>query len=160
VTISVTVLETSVAVTGTAGPIVNVAVTEVASPVLVTALVQGPAGPVGPAGVPGIIGVAGEDLSGHRVVKVNGAGAYIYCQDIYGIGLTLGAATSGNPVSVQTVGEVEEPSWAWTPGLPVYQTGMGLLTQVLPTSGFIREIGIALAPTKISLTFQSPIALG
>lgn len=161
--IAVTTTDTVVQVTATNGPVVSVAVTETPVPIIATALQQGPAGAQGPQGPSGVVmftGIAGENLSGHRVVTVDGSGQYVYCSDIYGLALTTGAALAGDSVELQAMGEIEEPSWAWTPKAPVYQTGLGQLTQSVPTSGFIREVGIALTATKILLTFQSPIAIG
>lgn len=154
--IAVTTNETTVQVTATSGPLVSVAVTEVESPILVTALIQGPAGGTSS----GFMGTAGEAIGGHRVVAVDPSGLYIYSTGIYGVGLTQGAAASGASVSIQTSGEMEEPSWTWTPGLPVYQAGIGQITQTVPETGFIREIGIATAPNKMSISFKSPIILG
>jgi hypothetical protein len=161
--ITVTTTDTVVQVTATNGPVVAVTVTETPVPIVVTALQQGPAGPTGPQGPSGTVtftGIAGEDLSGHRIVTVNGTGQYVYCSDIFGLAMTTGAVVSGASVELQSLGEIEEHSWTWTPKGYVYQTGLGQITQTTPTTGFVREIGIALTPTKILLTFQSPITLG
>lgn len=121
--------------------------------------VSGPAGPQGPAGVSGDGGAlafaitAGANLSGHTVVKASGSGALPASSALASdagkvIGITTGAASSGALASVQSSGEIEEPSWSWLPG-PVYFTSSGTLTQTAPTTGFVQQIGIAISPTTL-----------
>jgi hypothetical protein len=52
-----------------------------------------------------------------------------------------------------------EPSWDWTPGLPLYVGPDGILVQSPPASGFIREIGLAVSPTSIVIRHMVPITL-
>lgn len=106
-----------------------------------------------------MVGVAGEVLSGHRLVAVDGAGAMVYASDFNAIGLTLNAALVGGNVAVQQSGFVSEPSWNWTPSLPIFQAEMGQLTQVRPVTGTLRRVATALSPTKIALDFQPPTIL-
>ncbi len=122
---------------------------------------QGPPGPPGPPGAQGesLVGVAGAAISGHRLVTVDGAGGLIHATGPDAIGLTLNAAAIGGEVTVQQGGFVTEPSWTWTPGEPIFQTGAGQLTQTIPTAGMIRQVAIALSPTKIALDLQPPTIL-
>jgi hypothetical protein len=128
---------------------------------LVTSLEQGPAGPPGPPGAQGesLVGVAGAALSGHRLVAVDGAGAMVYATGPDAIGLTLNAAAVGGNVTVQQGGFLSEPSWSWIPGQPVFQVGAGQLTQTIPTTGMLRQVAVALSPTKIALDLQPPTIL-
>jgi len=104
---------------------------------------------------------AGETLSGHRAVKINGSGEAVYVShadadaDLV-TGLTTGAAVGGGQVEIVTDGELIEPSWTWTPG-PVYLSTNGQLTQTPPASGALIEMGIALAATRLLVRIQSAV---
>lgn len=62
------------------------------------------------------------------------------------VGVSTNAAADGGDVYVQTAGELAEPSWNWTPG-PVFAGNNGVLTQSPPTGAWIRQVGVAVAPT-------------
>lgn len=109
--------------------------------------------------------VAGEALGGHRAVYVASDGsarhasASLPAQAVALAGITTGAAALGETASVQTAGRIVEPSWTWTPG-PVYLGESGLLTQTPPTTGAVKEIGVALAATELLIRIQLEIARG
>lgn len=112
-------------------------------------LVMGPRGATGDAASPTITRLAGEDLGGHRAVKIAIDGSALYANpadmDVEAIcGVTTGAASDGETVDIQTAGEMTEPGWAWTPGGVIYLAASGVLTQVLPTSGSVFRMGTAL----------------
>jgi hypothetical protein len=99
--------------------------------------------------------IAGEALGGHRAVKADSSGEAVY-PDISApgdgaaiIGITAGSASISASVSVQTSGEMDEPSWTWTPGLPVFADDDGLLTQSVPSGTWIRVIGLAALSTRL-----------
>jgi hypothetical protein len=75
------------------------------------------------------------------------------------IGITLNAAVDGDPVSLAVVGEVDEPSFTFSPG-PIYFDSIGRLTQVPPVSGFIQQIAVALSATQIVVQIGPPVVLG
>lgn len=108
---------------------------------------------------------AGVDLGGNRVVVLNDSGLTIYAdKDIYShifkiLGITTGSTVNAGTATVQTYGEMIEPSWAWTPGLPIYVGTNGLLTQTIPNSGFICQIGFAETATKIFIDLKTAIKL-
>ncbi len=91
---------------------------------------------------------AGQDLSGHFALMFadDGSGSVVYADptsiDYTFAGISLGAAVSGTMVQVMTNGLVVEPSWSWTPLLPVYIGLLGALTQTVPTVGFFHLVGI------------------
>lgn len=128
-------------------------------------------GPPGPQGLPGQAGVAyltyvaDGALGGHRVVVPTTAGKVGYADNTNVahantvLGLTLGAAVDGDDVNVQTSGEVTEPSWNWTMGLPVFLATNGLLTQSYPTAAFVIILGVAVAPTKLVVDVKIPFVL-
>ena len=96
---------------------------------------------------------AGEDIGGHRAVIISGGQAFHAdhtdtTQIGQYAGITSGAATTGNPVTVHHDGELEEASWTWTPG-PIYVSTNGTLTQTKPTTGWIMNAAVALTATRI-----------
>ena len=116
---------------------------------------------VGAKGKDGIDGDAGSSvrriadiaLGGHRCVITTATGiTYADSSNITHLGLVLGITTSavlaGEEVAISTVGEVIEPSWSFALG-NVYVGLNGNLTQIVPLSGFIQIIGVAISPTVL-----------
>lgn len=109
---------------------------------------------------------AGVDsaIGGHRIVRYE-AGSLVYADhtDVTDapalLGLTLHAADPGNTVQIMLQGIVEESSWTWTPDLALYLGAAGVLTQVIPTTGFVIMVGMALSATKIYFNVKLPIIL-
>lgn len=137
----------------------------VASPRPIVAVVT--SGPPGPRGLPGAVTltrIAAQALGGHRVVRlvdndrVDYASSDQTAHAEFILGLTAGAAAADAEIEVQTLGEIVESSWAWTPG-PVFCGLNGVLTQTPPSSGFIRQIGVADAPDRIVIDLRPPIQL-
>jgi hypothetical protein len=131
----------------------EITVTE--SPLEVTVASPGPQGPPGPSGTSSqsVNYPAGETLGGHRAVVIANGEAFYADKDTPShagqvVGVTTGAASAGNDVNIQFGGELEEPSWNWSPG-PIYVDTNGQLTQTRPSSGWIMNIGVALTPTRI-----------
>ena len=107
---------------------------------------------------------AGASLGGHRAVVIDSGVAQYADSTTTGnatrvVGLTKGAITSGTSGEVQTYGELVEPSFAWTPGEPIYLGTNGQLTQTVPTSGFILQVAIAITATKIFIKQREPILI-
>ena len=104
-------------------------------------------------------------LSGHRAVyikensKVNYADKDDLTSALMVLGITVAAASADTLVDVQYSGELVEPSWNWVVNSPVYLGSNGLLTQVVPTTGLIRQLGIPSAPTSLFIEIQSLIKL-
>lgn len=145
----------------------------------------GPQGPPGPQGEPGAQGPPGASaiagatrvtvtapaatvLSGHRAVRPRPDGTVAYADatdaaHLHGpLWVTIGAAAAGALVEMVTYGPLVEPSWAWTPGLPVFLAVAGALTQT-PLSGppflFVTRVGVATAPGTLFVDPHPPIAL-
>lgn len=107
---------------------------------------------------------AGAALGGHRLVVLDSVGEAYLAEPVEAdavrvYGLTLGAAAQGNSVNIRRQGEVEEPSWTWTPGGSLYLAAGGALTQVAPTTGVDLVVGYAVTATKIVIDIQSPFLL-
>lgn len=105
-------------------------------------------------------------LGGHRVVLVNPAtGKLVYADKDTPthvnniVGMTTGAVAADAVASVLYSGTIDEPSWTWALNQPVYLGNSGLLTQTLPTTGFIFIFGVPLLATRLLLTRQSPVVL-
>lgn len=124
---------------------------------------QGPRGPAGPmGGTPSL--PASTPLSGHMVVKIDGPTGVAYASntvvtDAYKVvGMTNQAYGSGDVATILSSGLIEFGGWAWTPGNPVFLGVNGLPTQTLdPSATFTLMLGIALTPTSVYLSIQSPI---
>lgn len=108
---------------------------------------------------------AAQALGGHRMAVITAAGLADYADNTIPAhadlvhGLTTGAVASGDMAQVLTRGEITEPSWNWTPGLPLYLVSNGLMSQTPPVSGFSLPAGSAISPTKIFIEFQPPTLL-
>ena len=106
---------------------------------------------------------AGADLGGHRVVYFSEAGivyasaSFLDAQAL--LGVTLHAALSGASVLVRLFGSLSDPSWNWYSG-PVYLGENGHITQIVPTIGFVQEIGSVINPKTIAVRIQPEIRLG
>ena len=125
-------------------------------------------GQVGPKGAKGdsvtaVTKVAATVLNGNRVVTLDASGEAIFADSSTlahrdkVLGITTGAAVLGGDATIQTYGELTEPSWAWTAGEPVYLGLTGLLTQTPPTTGFLQRMGFAVVATKLFIDIDSPI---
>lgn len=105
--------------------------------------------------------LAAVNLSGHRaVIPVAGGVGYPSLADRFDgdrvIGITQHAAMSGQAVTVQETGLMVEPTWNWTLG-PVYAGDNGILTQIPPSNGWVREVGVAVAPQRIVVSMRPSI---
>lgn len=109
--------------------------------------------------------IADGAIGGHRVVKPTTAGKVGYAdKDTLGhgtriLGITRGAASDGANVDVQCDGKMSDSSFAWTPDAAIYCGAAGVLTQVLPVSGTIIQVGIALSVTAMLVEIRQPIVL-
>lgn len=111
---------------------------------------------------------AGEPLGGHRVVVADETGRAIHADPANLshasriLGMTTGAAAQGNPAEVVRAFEMEEQSWAWTPGAAVFLGATGVLTQSVPEvpeAAFSLIVGFALTPTRLFINVREPILL-
>lgn len=128
-------------------------------------------GPPGPQGLPGDAGlsvitlIANVPLGGHRVVKPVAGGKVDYASSNVPtdgdqiLGITTGAVAEDALVDVQTGGPMEEPTWLWIVGMPVYCGLNGVLTQSPPNVGVLCRVGKAVTPTKILVNVEEAIVL-
>lgn len=135
-------------------------------------------GPKGEKGDPGDAGsappasteseyVAGELLNGSRVVYVSSTGTIRMASNLNSlssvscVGIVKSSYIQGATATVTTFGEITEPSWSWTQGLPVFLGTGGLMTQTppVPPALFSLQIGIATGVNTIKITIASPLFL-
>lgn len=136
--------------------------------IIITEAEQGPPGPIGPIGPAGgatLVTVGATPISGHAAVALDSGGLLVYadCTNPAHIGAVQGVVASayspGDLAVVQTDFELVHAGWSFSPG-PVFVGASGALVQVLPVGAvFAQVIGYALAPTRIRVDVQSPIAL-
>lgn len=104
---------------------------------------------------------AGMALSKGRAGRV-AAGVAIYADAAAGsrsqIGVFVTDAAMGEPVRIQWGGIATDTGWAWTADLPVYVGTNGVLTQVLPGTGFAMSVGVALSATEIHVGARRSIS--
>lgn len=105
---------------------------------------------------------AGEALSALRAVTLNASGEAVYAStdtiaNAQVVGITMGAASSGQQVGVKTFGPMIDASWSFTKG-PVFLGTNGALTQTAPTGGAIAvQVGKALTTTQLFVDVETTI---
>jgi len=115
-----------------------------------------------------VTGIAGTALSGQRAVTklanatIGYANNNVPSQSHAPLWVTLGAAAAGDTVEVLAYGALEEPSWNWVPGEPLFLGSGGVLVQTPPTAPgalFLAQIGVATTITTIFINRQPSIIL-
>jgi hypothetical protein len=128
-------------------------------------------GAQGPQGIPGISAtsttyLAAEVISGHRMVVLNTSLGVEYADNTTldhstrVLGLSLNAASIGDPVTIAHDVEVTEPSWNWVDG-PIFLGEDGALIQSAPVSPalFSLCVGFSLSPTRMYVKVDPPVIL-
>ena len=108
---------------------------------------------------------AGQSISGHRMVMLDAVGKLTYPSSatpshagvVYG--MSLGAAVLNDPVQVKTYGDVTDVSFAWTPNVPLYLNGVGVISETPATTGFTLQIGYSTGITSMFIDLKQPIVL-
>lgn len=105
------------------------------------------------------------DLGGQRaVVAVDGTYITYADKDTLThegnvIGITTGAIATGDKGVIHRDLNMTEPSWTWTPLQTIFLGNNGLLTQTVPTTGFILSLGQALSSTVMYIDLGISIEL-
>lgn len=107
---------------------------------------------------------AGMILSGHKVVMVS-LGEAVYYDPTNDsnigkhLGITLHAAVAGDDVSVADEGVVNNPGWGLIQDAIYYIAPIGGITSIVPTSGVLQRVGVAIDPDNLKIDFSEPISL-
>ena len=75
------------------------------------------------------------------------------------IGISINAANDAETVRYKTAGRLEDSSFSFTVGVPLYLDINGNLTETPPTNGFRTRIGSALEVGAINIQIEEPIIL-
>lgn len=142
----------------------TVSATLAQTPVInVTMLGSGPPGPPGPAGGSTVTYPAGENLSSGRVVIIDGGEAY-YFQPAdathagRAFGITTSSATSGNNVTIQITGIVQDAAFTFSPDNRLWINADGEILQTQPGSGvLVQKAGVAVENDKMAIDFAIQI---
>jgi hypothetical protein len=135
---------------------------------------QGPPGPAGDAGLQGPPGAPGNTaltaisavaLSGHRALALNGDGFAVYASsDAWTaqaiVGISQHAGEAGAEITVQDSGAMGWPANDLIPQAPVFLGLNGLLTQIVPVSGWLRCLGFAVDTDLLMIDIGPTFSLG
>jgi len=75
------------------------------------------------------------------------------------IGITRTGALDGNKIKYQIIGKMEDSSFAFALGLPIYLDVNGNLTSTAPVSGYRTQVATSLGVGAIQISIQEPIQL-
>ncbi len=109
-------------------------------------------------------GICGENIGGNRAIIVTDNKFYYASQSNLNhvnkvIGITTQSGIINSSIIVQSSGEMIEPSWNWDIDKPVYLGNNGLLTQTIPSTGFLLEMGIPNSNISLIIRIKIPIIL-
>lgn len=107
---------------------------------------------------PAVEEMAGTPIVAFRAIAVVGSLAVFADKDVPSHalclqGISMGAALSGTKAKIQVYGPMVGP-WDWTKDVPLYVGSNGTLTDVMPTTGWIREIARTKDTNRIFIDIQ------
>ena len=123
---------------------------------------QGVIGPPGPTGGAGYTLPTNSDIGGNRAItSSNSYAAYADNTDetTYCVGLSMGAVSSGADVTLQSGGKMVVSGVGWTESLPVFVSTNGTLTQIVPVTGYVQQVGIAFDSETLIIEISEPTYL-
>ena len=133
---------------------------QVPAPTIIISAEQGPAGV---SATTTFQVQAGEALGGHRAVVIEAGKAMYASKDnpLHAnrvVGITSGAAALNDLVTIYSYGELDGFA-GLTPDDKLYVQDTGIISNLLPTTGFIQQIGISFSATKALILFQPSLTL-
>jgi hypothetical protein len=113
----------------------------------------------------GIELIAGAAIGGHRVITSNSLGQAIlassdnldHAHKI--LGLSSGAVSAGARLRIANKEMLEEPTWQWIAGQPLFLSPSGVMAHAPPPAGFILRCGVAITATRAYIDIHQPILL-
>lgn len=104
--------------------------------------------------------VASSPISAFAAVTANGSTAdssnVTHADKVIGVSPT--AINTGFSGLIVSFGEIENLSWSWTAGAPIYLNGTSL-SMITPSSGFVLQVGKAKTPTIMIVDIDQSILL-
>ena len=106
----------------------------------------------------------GENVSQYRVIAVlNGLG-YLADKDTAAhtsmvVGISVSSGITTQTIEIQTFDEFTEGTWSWDTTKPIYLGNSGVLTQTVPTTGFLQRVAKPITATRIMIDIDDPIVL-
>lgn len=104
--------------------------------------------------------LATRDIGGLRVLLADQSYADQSDETSFGkvIGISKGAVVTGEWLDIITSSELNGFT-GLTPNELIYLGSNGLITQTVPTSGYIQQLGVALTSTSILVNISLPVQL-
>ncbi len=107
--------------------------------------------------------IAGENIGSNLAVRLHNGQIFLASQNISThankvIGITSTSAQQNNPISVQTTGQLNG-LFGLIADEPIFLSINGILTQNIPTTGFIQQVGIAITSTTMFISIQPSLAV-
>lgn len=111
--------------------------------------------------------VAAQALGGHRIVRSVDASLVDYADQTNAahgasvLGFTTGAAALGDPVQVQSKGDLVHSGWNWVPNQPIWVGANGVPTQTPPDTpaAFDLRVAVAITATQIYIEVEEVLYL-
>lgn len=106
-----------------------------------------------------LVAIAGDALGGQVAVYLAGDGKAYKADKTSAlsrlvVGVTTGAAVLGAPATIQIGGIMTEGSWSWLGTEVVWLGVSGLLTQTIPSTDYLVQVGVPAGPTKLRIEPQ------
>lgn len=107
---------------------------------------------------------AGQAISGGRGIAIGLDGSALYADPVdvnlrVPIGIAAHAASLGEELEIQLLGEFQDDGWTWSPG-EIFLTGSGILTQTPPNEGAIVLVGYMTAADSMRISPELVAVLG
>lgn len=105
--------------------------------------------------------IAGENINGHRCVEIRPDGL-LYHADLTDdecdvIGISTGTALIGAACEYLVDGPLQDPSFSFIPGEPIYAGANGLLTQTPPATGMLVKVASAKSANRIFVDIEESV---
>lgn len=108
--------------------------------------------------------MTGDDVSAHRALAFDSSSLVIHAQPGGGryvfAGISTASAVAGTRVETIVSGPLEDATWGWVAGSPIFVTSNGVLTQIEPTTGIRHQVGVALSDKSMIVSPQPPSKAG
>ena len=122
----------------------------------------GATGPVGPSSGAGYTLPTAIPIGGNRALATDNSFAVYADSSVISkscVGISMGAVSAGDDVTLQSGGKMTVTGAGWTAGSPVYLSTNGTLTQVEPVTGMSQVLGVAHGSDVIIIEVQKPVIL-